>query len=114
MKMKAGQIVRPEDAEERTPGANDATLENLSRLVGARRLREEIENVSRHTVDTRLIAFGLEDADRKDLQEDLRHLRGLRKRAEQVHSFILKAVITGVLTGGMGAAWLGLKSILGR
>ena len=81
---------------------------------GQRELLKEIESSMGRIVDARLIAFGLEESDRKELVADLRHLRAVRKRAEQVHSFILRAVITGVLTGVLGAVWLGLRSAIGR
>jgi hypothetical protein len=79
-----------------------------------RELLKDLESSISQTVDSRLIAFGLEEDDRKELLADLRHLRGLRKRTEQVHSFVLKAFITAVLTGALGAVWLGLRSAIGR
>jgi hypothetical protein len=57
---------------------------------GQRELLKEMESSVRQVVDARLIAFGLDEEDQKDLQADLRHLRGLRKRAEQIHSLILR------------------------
>jgi hypothetical protein len=72
------------------------------------------ENSVRETVDAKLIGFGLEKGDGKELRADLRHMRSLRKRAEQVYGFILKGIITCALTCFMGAAWIGLKAAIGR
>ena len=77
-------------------------------------LWQEVENSVRETIDEKLVGFGLEEGDRKELQADLRHLRSLRKRAEQVHGFILKGIITCALTCFMGAIGLGLKAAIGR
>ena len=77
-----------------------------------RLLRHSIANSVRETLDARIIGFGLEEG--KELQEDLRHLRFLRKRAEQVHGFLLKGIITCALTCFIGAAWIGLKTAIGH
>jgi hypothetical protein len=68
----------------------------------------------RQTLDARLSALGFEESDRKELQADLRHLRVLRRRDEQVDGFVLKAIITSVLTGFVGALWLTLRTAIGR
>jgi phage terminase large subunit len=45
---------------------------------------------------------------------DLQHLRSWRKSVEQVQSYTFKAVVTVVVTGLVGAAWLGIKLILSK
>jgi len=93
---------------------NDAAERHFKAVEDQRAFREEIRSLTRETIETRLIAFGLEESDRGDLQADLRHLRWLRKRAEQVQGFVRRAAITGLLTGVVGLVWLGLKSAMGR
>lgn len=61
-----------------------------------------------------LISFGLEEEDRKELRSDFQHLRRWRKSVEQAQSYTFKAVITVIVTGLVGAAWLGFKSVLGK
>jgi hypothetical protein len=86
----------------------------MDSLCNQQRLRREIENSAREILDARLSGFGWEEGDRKDVQADLLHLRYMRQRAEQVHGFLLKGIITCALTGFMGALWLGLKTAIGR
>jgi hypothetical protein len=40
--------------------------------------------------------------------------RRWRKSAEQAQSYTFKAVITVIVTGFVGAVWLGVKVMLGR
>ena len=61
-----------------------------------------------------LTSFGIEEEDRKELRADLQHLRRWRKSVEQAQSYTFKAVITVLVTGFIGAAWLGLKVMLGK
>ena len=61
-----------------------------------------------------LTSFGIEEEDRKELRADLQHLRRWRKSVEQAQSYTFKAVITVLVTGLVGAAWLGLKVMLGK
>jgi hypothetical protein len=61
-----------------------------------------------------LTSFGIEEEDRKELRADLQHLRRWRKSVEQAQSYTFKAVITVLVTGLIGAAWLGLKVMLGK
>ena len=48
------------------------------------------------------------------LRADFQHLRRWRKSVEQAQSYTFKAVITIIVTGFVGAVWLGLKVMLGR
>jgi hypothetical protein len=61
-----------------------------------------------------LTSFGMEEEDRKELRADLQHLRRWRKSVEQAQNYSLKAVISVIVTGLVGAAWLGLKVMLGK
>jgi phage terminase large subunit len=48
------------------------------------------------------------------LRADFQHLRRWRKSVEQAQSFTFKAAITIIVTGFVGAVWLGVKVMLGK
>jgi len=45
---------------------------------------------------------------------DFNHLRRWRKSVEQAQSYTFKAVITIIVSGLLGAAWMGIKIALGK
>ena len=49
-----------------------------------------------------------------ELRTDFQHLRRWRRSAEQAQSYTFKAVITVIVTGFVGAVWLGIKATLGK
>jgi hypothetical protein len=49
-----------------------------------------------------------------EMRADLQHLRRWRNSVEQAQSYTSKAVITVIVTGLVGAVWLGLKVMLGK
>ncbi|CAN7428297.1 hypothetical protein LJR220_003847 [Bradyrhizobium sp. LjRoot220] len=51
---------------------------------------------------------------RIELRADLQHLRRWRRSVEQAQSYTFKAVITVIVTGFVGAVWLGIKATLGK
>ena len=51
---------------------------------------------------------------RIELRADFQHLRRWRKSVEQAQSYTFKAVITIIVTGLVGAVWLGFKVMLGK
>ena len=61
-----------------------------------------------------LTSFGIEEDDKRELRADFQHLRRWRKSVEQAQSYTFKAVITVIVTGLVGAAWLGIKIMLSR
>lgn len=73
-----------------------------------------IDTAVQRAVATILTSFGMEEEDRKELRADLQHLRRWRKSVEQAQSFTFRAVITVIVTGLVGATWLGLKVMLGK
>jgi hypothetical protein len=84
-------------------------------LTEQQRLRhDDIDAVVLKTVATILTSFGIEEKDRQELRADFQHLRCWRKSVEQAQSFVFKAVITTVVTGFVGAVWLGVKVMLGQ
>ena len=74
----------------------------------------DIDAAVQRAVATILTSFGIEEEDRKELRADLQHLRRWRRSVEQAQSYTFKAVITVIVTGLVGAAWLGFKAMLGR
>ena len=73
-----------------------------------------IESAVQKAVAAILTSFGMEEEDRKELRADLQHLRRWRKSVEQAQNYTFKAVITVIVTGLVGAAWLGFKAMLGK
>ncbi len=84
-------------------------------LAEQQRLRQEdIDAVVLKAVATTLISFGIEEDDRRELRADFQHLRRWRRSVEQAQSYTFKAVITVIVTGFVGAVWLGIKATLGK
>jgi hypothetical protein len=75
---------------------------------------DDIDDVVLKTIATILTSFGIDEGDRAELRADFQHLRRWRKSVEQAQSYTFKAVITVIVTGLVGAAWLGVKVMLGR
>jgi len=76
--------------------------------------RNDIDAVVLRTIATILTSFGIEEEDRRELRADFQHLRRWRKSVEQAQSYTFKAVITVIVTGVLGAVWLGVKVMLGK
>ncbi|AHY53165.1 hypothetical protein [Bradyrhizobium japonicum] len=76
--------------------------------------QESIDAFVLKAVASALASFGIENDDRKELRTDLQHLRRWRKSVEQAQSYTFKAVITVIVTGLMGAVWLGVRVVLGK
>jgi hypothetical protein len=84
-------------------------------LAEQRRLqRDEIDAVVLRAIATILTSFGIEEEDRKELRADFQHLRRWRKSVEQAQSYTFKAVITIIVSGFVGAVWLGVKVMLSK
>lgn len=75
---------------------------------------DTMDDVVLKAVATILTSFGIDDADRKEMQADFSHLRKWRKSVEQAQSLTFKVAITAIITGILGACWLGLKAMIGR
>jgi hypothetical protein len=75
---------------------------------------EDIDVVVLNAIVVILTSFGIEDEDRREVRADLQHLRRWRKSVEQAQSYTVKAVITIIVTGFVGAMWLGIKALLGK
>jgi hypothetical protein len=75
---------------------------------------EDIDAVVLKAIVAILTSFGIEDEDRREVRADLQHLRRWRKSVEQAQSYTVKSVITIIITGFVGAVWLGIKAWLGK
>ena len=49
-----------------------------------------------------------------EIRADFQHLRRWRRSVEQAQSYTFKAVITVIVTGFVGAVWLGIKATLAK
>ena len=74
----------------------------------------EIDTVVLKTLATILTSFGIEEEDRIELRADLQHLRKWRKSIEQTQTYAFKTIVTILVTGFVGAVWLGFKTVLGK
>jgi hypothetical protein len=84
-------------------------------LAEQRKLHQsDIDAVVFKAIATILTSFGIEEEDRRELRADLEHLRRWRKSVEQAQSYTFKAAITIIVTGLVGAVWLGIKVVLGK
>ena len=108
-----------EDPEDR-PAMNEMRREDI-RAVVAETLAEQqrlhhsdIDALVLKAMATILTSFGIEEDDRRELRADFQHLRRWRKSVEQAQSYTFKAAITIIVTGFIGAVWLGVKVVLGK
>jgi hypothetical protein len=70
----------------------------------------EVKNIVREVLaEQRALAEGDEE-----LKLDFAHLRRWRKSVEQAQSYTFKAVITIIVSGFVGAVWMGFKVMLGK
>jgi len=84
-------------------------LEEESKRRGA-----AMDEVVLKAVATILTSFGIEEDDRKELQADFIHLRKWRKSVEQAQTLTFKVIVTAIVSGLVGAVWLGFKATLGK
>jgi hypothetical protein len=75
---------------------------------------DDVDSVVLKTIATILTSFGIEEEDRKELRADFQHLRKWRKSVEQVERVGWGTVITVVVSGVLGALWVGIKAALGK
>jgi hypothetical protein len=74
----------------------------------------DVDKVVLDTISTILTSFGIEEEDRKELRADFQHLRKWRKSIEQTQTYAFKTIVTVLVTGFVGAVWLGIKTTLGK
>jgi hypothetical protein len=66
------------------------------------------------TISAILTSFGIEEEDRKEIRADFIHLRKWRKSVERVETVGWTTAITVIVTGVLGALWLGFKGMVGK
>jgi hypothetical protein len=95
--------------------ASDIRAIVVETLAEQQRLRhDDIDAVVLKAVATTLTSFGIEEDDRRELKADFQHLRRWRRSVEQAQSYTFKAAITVIVTGFVGAVWLGIKATIGK
>jgi hypothetical protein len=77
-------------------------------------IEEAVSTAVRKEITGVLESFGIERDDKKELRADFHHLRRWRKSVEQAQSYTVRAVITAIVGGVLGAVWLGVKGWLGK
>lgn len=83
-------------------------------LAEQRQAEPVADDVVLKTVATILKSFGIEEDERLELKADFSHLRRWRKSVEQTQTYAFKAIVTVIVTGFLGALWLGIKTTLGK
>lgn len=86
-----------------------AVLEEESIRRGA-----AMDEVVFKSVATILTGFGIEEEDRIELRADFAHLRKWRKSVDQAQSLTFKLVLTAIVSGLIGAIWMGIKAYFGK
>jgi hypothetical protein len=76
--------------------------------------KSDLDTAATKTVAAVLLSFGIEEDDRKEVRADFEHLRKWRKSVEQAQSLTFKAIFTIIISGMIGAFWLGFKATLGK
>ena len=99
-------------SEMRTEDIRAIVIETLAEQQ--RRQHSDTDAIVLRSIATILTSFGIEEEDRRELRADFQHLRRWRKSVEQAQSYTFKAMITVIVTGLLGAAWLGIKVMLGK
>jgi hypothetical protein len=76
--------------------------------------KADLDDVAVKTIATILTSFGIDEDDRKEVKADFQHLRKWRKSVEQAQTFTFKAIVTVIISGIIGAFWLGFKATIGK
>jgi hypothetical protein len=96
-------------------GPQDTDFKDIVAKTLAERLHyDQTDAIMSRAIVTSLASFGLEEEDRREIRADFEHLRRWRKSVEQAQSYIFKAVITIIVSGFVGAIWLGFKVMLSK
>ena len=76
--------------------------------------RKSIESTVKNAVAEALESYGFETSDKKETQADFRHLRRWRKSVERIEAVGWSVAIGTIVSGVLGALWLGIKTALGK
>lgn len=90
-------------------GDRQAGVDQILRQYGC-----AIDSIILETLTAKLAAFGIDEEDRKELRADLHYLRRARKNIEQAQTYLVRAIITFIVTAVVGAMWFGIKVLIGK
>ncbi|MGY3359731.1 hypothetical protein ACVWZK_006394 [Bradyrhizobium sp. GM0.4] len=96
---------------------HDTDVRNVVAEVLAEQKRlhnDQVDEVVLRTIATILTSFGIEEEDRVELRADFIHLRKWRKSVEQAQTLTFKVVVAAIVSGVVGAFWLGFKALMGK
>jgi hypothetical protein len=71
----------------------------------------ELKLLVRQTVSETLISLGIDHNDPIEMQADFRHLREWRRSVNSVKRYGFMTAVGVVITGLLGAIWVGLRSM---
>lgn len=84
-------------------------------LAAQRAHRDEVlEEIISRAISQAFTAIGIDVSDRQALKADMAHLRRWRKSVEQAQNLTMRTVITVLVTGVAGVAWMGIQALLGH
>jgi hypothetical protein len=113
---KAGTILANGGCQKVKGMTRDEIHDVVTEVLAAQRQTQfgEEDAVVLRAIASILTSFGMEEDDRKEIRADFIHLRKWRKSVEQAQGYGFKAVVTIIVTGFLGAVWLGFKTLLGK
>jgi hypothetical protein len=77
-------------------------------------MRELVRETVRETINETFLRLGVKIDDPIEVQKDFQHLRDWRNTTESVKSKALLAAVGLLVSGLLGALWLGLKGSIGK
>lgn len=80
----------------------------------AERRDKQLDDLVLKAVAAILTSFGVEDSDQAELRADFVHLRKWRRSVEQAQSLTFRTILLALLSGVLGALWMGFKAMLGK
>ena len=76
-------------------------------------LREVAEQAAKEAVRGMLVQLGIDPDKPIEAQRDFQHLRDWRKAVETIRAIGLKTIVGIIITGALGALWVGFRQKLG-
>jgi len=61
-----------------------------------------------------LLSFGIEGDDKRELRADFMRRRRWRKSVQQAQGYTVRATVTAMIGGELGALWLGVRAAIGK
>lgn len=95
-----------------TPEVRQAVELASNRAV--ERMRDEMDQVVQKSVRATLISLGVEFDEPIDMQKDMQYLRSLRVSTDSIKAKATLVMVGILVTGLVGALWIGIKELLHR